>query len=491
MFKNNKWLWICVHILIATLIGANTHSALAQSKHNATQHKSVLHISASETTPVSRNVTIGLNKSMVVELPRDVRDVLVSSPSMLDAVVHTSRRAYLIGMKIGQANAFFFDKNGEQILSLEVSIERDLTGLNNMLKRFIPRGRIKAEMINDNIVLTGSAPNPSDSTRATDLASRFVKEKKQVLNMLAVTAKEQVMLKVTVAEMQRDAIKRLGVDVKQALFTAGNFSFQKIIENTFPITSQAAAESVFSGSTLLAPAAAGATAAATYTNGNQTLTGALEALERTGLIRTLAEPNLTAISGETASFLAGGEFPIPVALDDGKISVEWKPFGVGLSFTPVVMTEGRISLKISTEVSELTSEGAITLGTLNLPALKVRRANTTIELPSGGGIAIAGLISDETRQNVEGVPGLRKLPVLGNLFRSRDFRKRETELVVIVTPYVVNPVARQKLARPDGGFAPASDAKANFLGQLNRVYGRRRTVMPVGSYKGNYGFIVE
>ena len=209
-----------------------------------------------------------------------------------------------------------------------------------------------------------------------------------------------------------------------------------------------------------------------------------------GLVRTLAEPNLTAVSGEPAKFLAGGEYPVPVVDSSGQISVVYKEFGVGLSFTPIVMSEGRISLKIETEVSELTNQGAVQLANLSIPALKKRTARSTVELPSGGSLALAGLLSEDTRQNIDGFPGLKDLPVLGTLFRSRDFVKQETELVVIVTPYMVRPTARKELARPLDGLAEASDMKANFLGHLNRVYGRGQA-QPVGDLKGDYGFIVE
>jgi pilus assembly protein CpaC len=175
---------------------------------------------------------------------------------------------------------------------------------------------------------------------------------------------------------------------------------------------------------------------------------------------------------------------------DGKLTVSFKKFGVGLAFTPVVLTEGRISLKIDTEVSELTNEGAVVLSSISIPALKTRQARSTVELPSGGSLAIAGLLSDSTRQNIDGFPGLKDVPVLGTLFRSRDYIKQETELVVIVTPYMVRPTARQNLARPDDGLSPASDLKATFLGHLNRIYGRGRE-LPPGGLKGDFGFIVE
>jgi pilus assembly protein CpaC len=227
----------------------------------------------------------------------------------------------------------------------------------------------------------------------------------------------------------------------------------------------------------------------------------LRAMERDGLLRTLAEPTLTAISGEAAKFLAGGEFPVPVAGKDGDVTIEFKPFGIGLGFTPVVMSEGRISLKIETEVSELSTEAAITLQSVNtnnpnnqintvIPSLKVRRAETTVELPSGGSMAMAGLIKDSTRQNIDGTPGLKNLPILGALFRSRDFIQNQTELVVIVTPYVVDPVNEKQLAMPTDGMGIASDTQTILLGRLTKVYGAPGNT-PDGVYHGNVGFIVE
>jgi pilus assembly protein CpaC len=222
---------------------------------------------------------------------------------------------------------------------------------------------------------------------------------------------------------------------------------------------------------------------------NARITHAIRALERDGLVKTLAEPNLTAVSGETAKFLAGGEFPIPV-VDNASLAVTFKEFGVGLAFTPMVLSEGRISLKIETEVSELTNLGAVTLSGFSIPALKKRQAKSTVELPSGGSLAIAGLISEDLRQNIDGFPGLKDVPILGTLFRSRDFIQQESELVVIVTPYTVKPSARRQLGRPDDGLAAATDMKASFLGHLNRVYGKGAP-LPDDGLKGDYGFIVE
>jgi pilus assembly protein CpaC len=232
----------------------------------------------------------------------------------------------------------------------------------------------------------------------------------------------------------------------------------------------------------------------------------LKALERIGLVHTLAEPNLTAISGEAAKFLAGGEFPVPVGRDrDGNITIEFKQFGVGLSFTPVVLSKGRISLQISTEVSELTNTGALTLaGTsftdsmgnvittrgLTLPALAVRRAETTVELPSGGSLAIGGLIQQQTKQNLDSLPGVKDLPVIGALFRSRDFQNNESELVVTVTAFLVNPVSPDKIARPDDGYVVPTDPETILLGRLNSVYGKDVKGGP-DAPKNAIGYIVQ
>ena len=452
----------------------------------------MLRISAGTQLPVKRTVKVGLNKSMVVELPRDIRDVLASDPKIVDIVVNNSRRAYLIGVGIGQANAFFFDKNGDRILTLELVVDRDPAPLERLLNRLIKGAEIKVEFINDSVILTGKVPHASDAARASDIAARFivtddprgnVKYREKVINLLATGSKEQVLLKVTVVEMERNMIKQLGVDFSNlagtagASFLTGNFSFAALRNLQFPFNSKDVVSNIQTG--------------LGFQSNSTDVSAVIRALEQNGLVRTLAEPTLTAISGETANFLAGGEFPIPISQDNDRISLEFKPFGVGLSFTPLVLSEGRISLKVSTEVSELTNEGAVSLGFITIPGLKVRRANTTVELPSGGSLVIAGLISDETKQAMTGQPGLKNLPVLGALFRSRDFIKSESELVVIVTPYIIDPVARSKLARPDKGFAVASDAQSNLLGRLNRIYGRKPKELPSGQYQGNVGFIVD
>ncbi len=471
-------------------------------------HRSLLRLGASDQP---RQIKLGLNKSMIVELPREVREVMVSNPSQIEAVMQSATRAYLIGKNAGEANILFIDKDGQQVATLEVMIERDFSALGGLIARLVPGAQVHVESINGSIVLSGRVPTPIGATRAAEIARAFVEkgqpagtsttlgssstssgaqggsntnnsstttrgatEGGRIINMITVEGREQVLLKVSVVEMQRNIIKQFGVDLN-AVISSGNFAFSAVSALPYP----------FAG------ALGNAIAGAAWSDGTSNVAGVLQALEEDGLLHTLAEPNLTAVSGETANFLAGGEFPIPVAQQLDQISVEFKKFGIGLSFTPVVMSAGLISLKISTEVSELSNEGAVVLDRISIPALKVRRAETVVELPSGGSLVIAGLLSDQSRQAISGYPGLKNLPVIGTLFRSRDFQKSETELVVLVTPYIVKPAARQELASPDDGFAWATDVNSDLMGQMNRIYGRDPEREPVGDFTGDVGFIVE
>lgn len=451
-------------------------------------HKSHFRVPVGVPLPVTRKMTIGLDKSMLVEVPVDLQNVLVSNPEVMDAVVQTSRQVYLLAKDVGEANAFFIGPDGQKVLLLEISVTRDLSTLNDTIARLIPGSKVHAEMMGETIVLSGSVASPADASRASELAARFVKKPDGVVNLLSTASKEQVLLKVQVAEMQRDAMRRIGVDLPGAVLQSGNFTFAKVIQNAFPVTSAVvpAAQAIAAG--VPPVVSAGSALQPTWATPNQSVTAMIQALERAGVLKTLAEPTLTAISGETAKFLAGGEFPIPIAQENNSITVEWKQFGVNVSFKPVVLTEGRISLNISAEVSEISSEGAISLATITLPGLRVRRAETTLEMPSGGTLAMAGLLSDETRQSVEGVPGLKNLPVLGALFRSNDYRRRETELVILVTPYLATHAAKQDLTRPDVGYAPETELKELFFGHINRVYGHEGKA---GRYQGDYGYAID
>jgi pilus assembly protein CpaC len=459
---------------------------------------------------VNRTVKLGLNKALVVDLPRDARDVLISNPSIADAVMRTPRRMYLTGVAIGQASIIVFDRAGQQIVSLDLEVERDNSTLERMLRRLIPGSDIAVEIVSDNIILSGIVRTASDARKAQDIANIFANgganvqtagsgssstggeaggvaiavstggnepPTSSVVNLITIEGEDQVHLKVTVAEMQRNIAKQLGINLAGA-FNSGNFVSSILTDNPFAIANKALSQTRLTGGY--------------YKNDNSALVGSLQALDQTGMIKTLAEPTLTAISGESASFLAGGEFPVPTGRDqDGNVTIEYKPFGVSLGFTPVVLSEGRISLRVKTEVSELSSEDNLQLDGISLPSIVVRRSETTVELPSGGSMVMAGMLQDNIRQSVSGFPGLSRLPVLGTLFRSRDYQRKETELVIIVTPYLVKPVSRTALAKPDDGFAPAGDGPANFLGRINRVYGIEGKPAPAGAYRGTYGFIFE
>lgn len=437
----------------------------------------------------SRQVSLGVGKSLVVDLPRDAKDVLVSSPTVADAIMRTARRAYLIGLEIGQTNVFFFDVAGRQIAVLELKVDRDTAVLSQNLRQLVPGASIQVETMNDNIVLTGSAPNAADAQKAVEIAGRFAGDAEKVLNLIAVEGSEQVFLKVTVAEVKRQTLKELGIDLGLQIST------DSILTNI--ISAPAFGLGLSKTPALYGTGVGyGGGFGMQWTDGSSAVAANIQALEEKGVLRVLAEPTLSAISGETANFLAGGEFPVPVGNtcdpDTGicQLSVEFKPFGVALAFTPVVMSAGRISLKVKTEVSEIDDQTSVVLNSTTIPGIKTRRTDTTVELPSGGSLVLAGLIQENTKQMLNGVPGVMDVPILGTLFRSRDFQNEETELVIMATPYLSKPVARDELARPDKNFAPAPDPAAYLLGRLNRLYGLAEE-NPAGNYRGPIGFIVE
>lgn len=435
-------------------------------------------------------MSLGVGKSVVVDLPADIKDVLVADPKIANAVVRTSRRAYIIGVAIGQTNVYFFDSEGRQLMGFDIAVTRDLNGIRAGLKRALPGAEIDVEGLADGIMLTGSVASPTESQQAYDFAARLAGDGAKVVNGISVRGRDQVMLKVTVAEVQRDVIKQLGINLDGS-FNSGQALVDFANINAFPVSSPLSPSGNFRLS---------------YRGVNATL----RAMERAGIIRTLAEPNLTAISGETANFLAGGEFPIPAGFTcdpttrNCQTQIQFKKFGVGLNFTPVVMSEGRISLKVLTEVSELSNDNALSLtqqigpdrndvSTQTIPSIKTRRAETTVEIPSGGSLAMAGMIQEQTKQQINGFPGLMNIPVLGALFKSRDYVNRQTELMVLVTPYIVRAVAQKDLSRPDDGYADASDASTTLLGRFNRLYGvpGQAYPNPNGPYRGNVGFILD
>ncbi|RWP62429.1 type II and III secretion system protein family protein [Mesorhizobium sp.] len=489
------------------LLGSNAHGLIEANAAGA-------EVSASTAT---QRVKLGLNKSVVIDLPSDAYDILVANPAVADAVTRTARRIYLFGKAVGDTNIFVFGPNGEQIVSLDLAVERDVAGLEDYIRRFIPSSSITVELLNDNVVLTGTVDTPLDAKRAVDLATIFVsggeattgqysqtasggsaeagvdidnpdseRRVSQIVNLLQIIGDDQVTLKVTVAEVSRSVMKQLGVNLIGSGSSNG-ISWSALSDNFTGLGKS------LSNSGLAI--------------GTSTLDAYINAMEQSGVMKTLAEPTLTAVSGEKATFKVGGEYNMVTGVsqtvsDDNQTGVktyelEKIEYGIGLEFQPVVLSPGRISLKVRTSVSEPTTEGSVSLsegvtspGT-NVLSLRKRLADTTVELPSGGSMMIAGLVRDDIRQAVNGLPGLTKIPVLGTLFRSRDFVRNETELVIIITPYLVKPVTRNALAKPDDNFNAASDGAGMFLGRVNRVYGTMQTDKPNGRYHGVVGFIYK
>jgi pilus assembly protein CpaC len=432
----------------------------------------------------TRFLAIGTGKSIIVDLPREAKDVLVANPKVANAIIRSAQRAYIIGGDVGQTNVVFFDAGGQQIVSYDIAVKRDLNGVRAALRQSLPG--IQIEGVGEGVLLTGSVSSPIEAQQAGDVAARLVGGADKVINSIIVRGRDQVMLKVNVAEVRRDIVKQMGVDLSASM----NYGTAVVnFNNQNPFT--AFGRPLVSNNDLTAAA---------ITKGLPTVTATMRAMESAGVVRTLAEPNLTAISGESATFVAGGEFPIPAGYFCDPLTricttqITYKKFGISLNFTPVVLAEGRISLRVMTEVSELSTDNSITLNqngnSLTVPSIRTRRAETTLEIPSGGSMAMAGLIQQQTKQAVNGLPGLDQLPVLGALFRSQDFVNNETELMVLVTPFVVRAVSQKELSRPDDGFAPASDSQSTLLARINRIYGVAR-FEPGASYQGNLGYIID
>jgi len=564
-------------------------------------------------------VNLPRGTSFAVDLPSDARDVIISNPRVAEAMLHSPRRITMIGLEGGETDAVFLDGAGRTILALRVRVDAGVSALQDTLNRIAPGSDLRAEAVNDSIILSGLAASPADADRAVQVARAFVSAPEKVMNMISVAGSDQVTLKVRVVEVQRNVLKQLGVSTDilrnngihsygfgrassygvngvqggggslcygqngarttnysqttetvqgQTSGTNGSTNASTTITNTSGLTGSSSSTTTLTtsdGRTLTFNGSAPGSVVVTDFAGNTTvLTGqtaleairsaiatgnfttavssslantitdvlsaakgttestnlsnvlsnlastawktatgtdanaCLEAFERVGLIRTLAEPNLTSVNGETANFLAGGEFPVPTGRDrDGQITVQYKPYGVGLAFRPVVLSEGRISLQVKVEVSELTPSGGLTIGagtpsSITLPGLSVRRSENTIELPSGGSMMIAGLLQESTRQTVDSLPGMTNIPVLGQLFRSRDYLMGETELVVIVEPYVVTPTAPGRMQTPADGLRIAHDAQTIFFGQLNQVYGSPAPTAQAGAgWRGPVGYVIE
>jgi pilus assembly protein CpaC len=435
----------------------------------------------------SQLISLPRGSSMAIDLPADARDVIVPNPLVAEAMLHSPRRITVIGLAPGETDAVVLDNAGRTILSLRVRVDAGVSALQDTLSRVMPGTNVHAEAVNDSVILTGTVLSPGEADRATQVARAFVSAPEKVINMMTITGSDQIMVRARIVEVQRTAIKQLGLDATAVLASVGN-GLSLTQGATFAVNGNQLGGGIIR-----------------YTDSagdGSSMNTALRAFERAGLVRILAEPNITTANGENAEFLAGGEFPVPVGQEttdnSTKVTVEFKPYGVRLAVRPIVLSPGRISLQLSTEVSELTQLGAFTLGggadrSLVIPGLNVRRASNTVELPSGGSLMIAGLLREDTRQNIDALPGLGDLPVLGALFRSRDYLSGETELVIIVEAYIVSPTNAGSLQTPADGLQIANDAQTILFGQLNEHFAPRGgapTAAGAG-WSGPVGYVIE
>jgi pilus assembly protein CpaC len=446
---------------------------------------------------LARRVDLSIGRSLIVDLPREAKEVFVANPKVANAVVRSTRKVFVIGMENGVTSIFVMDAEGRQIASLDVTVGRDLAVLQQTLRSALPKAVIQTKPAGDSVLLTGSVDSAAEAQQAVDIANAFVgiagtpggAVKGAVINALTVRGKDQVMLQVTVVEVARTVLKQFGINTA-ASWSTPDFASDFSNVNPFPIS----------------PPPGGNFLSGTLSRGGFSVSATLKAFERAGVSRVLAEPTLTAISGESAKFTAGGEIPIPKSEDcstaggfrNCSIGVEYKPYGVTLSFTPVVLAENRISMRVATEVTEVDASNQIQIGNIAVPAMKVRKSETTVELPSGGVMMTAGLIQQMNAQTIGGLPGLANLPVLGALFRSRDYQRNETELMIMVTPFIAQPMEPSQAARPDDGFIEPHDAQTILLGRLNQIYGSsrapaaRKSAAPLAPrYQGSFGFITD
>ncbi|MGV8855932.1 MAG: type II and III secretion system protein family protein [Devosia sp.] len=443
----------------------------------ASLHAEETHVTISSAAyGATRKLEIQIDKTVLVDLPAGAAEVIVTQPNVAAAIMRTRTRAIVQGVSGGDTNIFFLDDQGRTIsvLDVQVIVEPSQVGnaLETALARVIPGSNIRVESVTlggdtNRVVLTGTVLSSEDKQRAEAVAVQYAGSPENVASILDISGSQQVMLQVTVSEVKRDIAKQFGINLG-AVFNVGttnllNFA-NSLLTDSFPLTG----------------------VDASFSNGGNQVAAAIRALEGRGALRILAQPTLTAISGEDATFLAGGEMPYYTYEEDANTgartkTVLFKPYGVELKFTPVVKSNGAISLKVSTSVSEPQADLSITK----------REASTSVELPSGTTLAIGGLLEEKSKQQINQFPGLGDIPILGALFRSRDFQTEQTELVILVTPYLVAPSPANTIAVPTDKSGVATDAEGIFLGRLENMYGVAGSGEMRGSFSGSVGFVLD
>lgn len=436
--RRGRWLVLLFALLATVLLPAASGQALAQNTVT-------MELQASKH---AGEFVVPLNKSQILHTDVPFTDITVGNPAIADVMPLTNRTIYALGKALGSTNLTIYGKNRTLIAVVDLVVSFDVDGLKRSLHDNLPGERIDVRAANGSVVLGGTLNGAVDISRAVSIAERFAP--KQVTNLLKVKGSQQVLLEVRIAEMKRTLAKELGLNLTG---------------------SKTGGDAGFSFSSGIGPAVqAFAHGALTFASGGLALAAAFDALEEKGLVKTLAEPNLVALSGDTASFLAGGEFPIPVAQTTGlggtTITVEFKKFGVSLAFTPTVLGDGLINLVVSPEVSQIDRSISVPTGPgILVPGLSTRRATTTVELRDGQSFAVAGLLQNDFQDRIRQLPGLGDIPVLGALFRSTDFQRSETELVIVVTPHLVRPAPAGMLAAPTDNFVPPSERDLFLFGK--------------------------
>jgi pilus assembly protein CpaC len=411
------------------------------------------------TTTSGREVSVEINRGALIKLPAPADTVFVANPDIADIQVKSPRLLYLYGKRAGETVLYAVDGDDNVLLNSRIKVTHNLGAFRTAIRSAAPSAGLDVSTVGDALVITGDVASPLQAENVRRLAARFAPGEGAVVNQMRVTAPSQINLRVRIAEVSRQTLKELGINWA-AVFQSGGFLF-----------GLATGQPLLSVGGILAGTNTTNKFFGKYSNGSMDINGLIDALADENLISVLAEPNLTAMSGETANFLAGGEFPVPVAQSGavaGAITVEFKRFGVGLAFTPTVLENGRVNLKVRPEVSQLSSAGGVQVSGFTIPALTTRRAETTVELSSGQSFAIAGLLQNNSTQDASKVPFLGDVPVLGALFKSDRYRRNETELVIVVTPYLVNPVSANAVALPTDGFIPPTDGQRILYGSTNR-----------------------
>ena len=425
---------------------------------------------AQESIAPSRDINLSIGRGELINVPGTMADVFVANDDIADVQVKSERQLYLFGKAGGVTTVYASNKAGAVIWSANVRVGSNIDSVDQMLALAMPEAKVSvATMGTNTFLLTGTVAAPEDAAEAERLVAAFVGDGANVISRLKTATPLQVNLQVKFAEVSRSLVRTLGANL-QTVDTTGGFKFG-ITTGRGPTTTYTPGSPDGLGvgftnapdnGSLVTGTGKGSTLGLFGKLLGLDIASAFDLAESVGLVTTLSQPNLTALSGETADFLAGGEFPIPISQGLGSTSIEYKKYGVSLAYTPTVLANGRISLRVRPEVSEISSQNAVTLNGFEIPALTTRRAETTIELGSGQSFMIAGLLSNNSQNSIEKTPGVGDVPILGNLFRSTNYRKGETELVIIVTPYLVNPVNGNQIKLPTDGFNAPNEAARLF-----------------------------